>query len=514
MKFTYVFMFFLSTSVCWAQVPIMYDDVGVHDNYSYVLKTYNSMSERQIQEGLLMSKNDFKGVNDIEPIPVILNQDQSMRLQAGTKQLARLYKAFYADINLGESARIYQSNILSTSDVSLYMNSQSSSPTLINPNFMVATDLILHKNNFYLIEAGVTSYAGGIGDMQLARDSFFKSYPKYWPLELMSKGNPIDFYNELEKVYAEDNINSGAKVLLQHHSSVLPNGYGPKKNRILNIFREMGFKDVTVELSGLVSRDSPNALVKIKDDIYVVNSRTLELERIGFVHLDMQSSFLKHKIPLNMLITAHNKGRLRLNISPGAENLSNKHLLTVLEKLSYFYLNEELIFKVPSTVNLKDYTDAELLKTFQDPNLVKNFVFKSLHGRGGEDVYLGTDLTHEFVIKDGTLVPNKKYEKIINHILHRKDYFIRQEHISLPEKLGKAFDLRTFGYINSKDTVASSVIPWSRSAPVGEKTNLTGRYGKASQNAVFILGDEFLKSGRFLLNSIKSKCSSLFSRGH
>lgn len=441
-------LFSLST---WGQV---FDETkNLSEQYGAVLEVYNNLSPSRREEIRDATAAKIGGVSAIHPMPFVLSHEDNKLLHEGTRQISNAVRLFFEDHFSNRRSysgqNVIDENVLKAVLDSHRSVSQVGGPVLPGSTaLIVGPDIVRTQDGFRLLEVNVAGWMGGLSTMSLLNNSLVESAPEYKEL-FKNAPQAAGFY----------------EALADHYQSMLRPG---EVGIVIAAETSNAFEKALQKRGFLIMRDAPQ--VQEREGRLWISTPQGE-KALGVVHLDIEASSLLYSQNGKAINDAYLTGKLHLSTPPHAEILMDKRLLPYIGRMIEFYLKEKpIITPPPSKILTVELLDRML------PNIEK-YVIKMGLGRGGQSVYLGPQLA-----KNPSLIQHLR-----NQIQNSPGPIaIIQEMAVIGTRDGMQTDVRPITYVDKNKTLTTPV-PWSRSSLVGEKSNVTGRYGSSTQNAVLVL---------------------------
>ncbi len=291
--------------------------------YKNFRQIYDSYSP---EEKLALEKKgfiDFQKDNALLPFPRILSQEEAEILQKGVAQRGLALQAFLKDYYSGKNtfikAGIIPKEVL---DRIIQRHGEEEWITFIRPqhlNFWYGPDIIRAppdlKNpkipQFRIVEDN-TDFIGGIGDLELAKESLQKNIPGYQ--KYINSPDPKKYYDELaESYFKRAKKYGGIPVMVIYPDKITADN---EDNRMKKIFEDRGIKVVEIDPYTNNTRKIPR-LETDKEGVWLIEKGKKNIKRIkvGYIAGNMNVQDFEPTHPANR--------RYRI-ISAAREALENK----------------------------------------------------------------------------------------------------------------------------------------------------------------------------------------------
>ena len=444
---------FLTTN-CFAQTEApSFDEIHVlRDQYANPVTIFQQFSPNrlaQIRESTLAS---LSGISAVHPLPYVLSDEENRVIRKGAYQISNAVRLFFEDHFSGRRTYVHQ-NIIPQEVMAAILSSYPHIPLdrkIISGStaLVVGPDIVRTPEGFRLLEINVAGWMGGISTTSRLVPALLQAAPEYSDL-FKKSARAESFYDNLANYYK---ILLGAEqvgvVIAAETSNALEVGLAKHGFTILSDGTKLEFRDGKIFLETQTGT-----------------------KQVGFIYLDMKASSLPSTPWGKEIVEAYFSGQVKLSTPPQAEILMDKRFIPYISRMIEFYLNEKPIIPAPRTEILTLEKFEKLLPE------IKNYVIKFAIGVGGEEVFMGPEIAEDL--------------NLVQHIREKLSSesavsAIVQQMATIGTRAGVQADIRPITYVDSQVTLTSP-LPWSRSAAVGKKSNITGRFGSSTQNAVLIL---------------------------
>jgi hypothetical protein len=283
----FLFWTVLSSTLIFASEDY-YDEIRnngeIREAYEDVMPIVDEMDPKERSKFLKVSRKLFANDNSLYFIPRIVEKSEFDHIKAGVEQRGRAIHAFLKDYY--SNGQIWKKiippvvleNIIARSFEQDYKG-------LVNPekiSFMYGPDLIKSKNGTWHVIEDNPGYIGGVGDLIKAREILFKLKPEFKEV-FSSLEDPKEFYEKLVKDF-KSKAKGGEVVFIG-----IPPYPDNEDKRIQSILKSLGVIVVT-----------PNTQWQIeivKKNAYIVNEKTKEKKKVGFVWLGEEHWLVDYSHP-------------------------------------------------------------------------------------------------------------------------------------------------------------------------------------------------------------------------
>jgi len=507
-------------------------------HYEEVLKVYSGLSAKQKKQFDANSFKDFKGDNALDPFPRLLPLSEYNELRRGVEQRGTALRMFLQEYYAGGSSWT-QVIPKSTVERIISRSGESKFKGKLKPetiSFPYGPDIIRTPKGGWAVIEDNPGYIGGIGDLGIAKDSLLQNMPEYKDA-IPLVHNPDEYYQSIVARARARSVNEGQVVLLMrppypdfedsriakhfHDLGVIPvtpmtgrklvvksdavylstpskTGALPKEERVGFVIMDSEHKwiDAThpaaretlrlAEIQGIVEDEDPKWTGKLRAAL-TPDPKTgmIDMKKVRAAGAEWQldlAEFRRTGVP--GLVTAMMDGTVATNYSPGVDFIGDKEFYTYVDELVRHYLKEE-----PTVTNLRTYRlaevkpdgttalNAKLMDEFFTKGQYKDFVFKTVDGRGGDGVWIGPKMSPAEAFEVAEKIRKSPESFIAQKYTHlsviqplRKKSFFRK-----PEE-GRIVDLRLITDVGPNDIYVTRT-PWGRGVPLGGngKVNLSDR---------------------------------------
>jgi uncharacterized circularly permuted ATP-grasp superfamily protein len=524
----------ISSSLLWAKETIrgydeLYDESGrLRPQYEEFYANWSRMTERQKENFLRRSREDFRGDNALDALPrVMTGAEYDQVLKPGVDQRARALRAFLEDHYSGRKAYA-RSGVLPKDAIERIISRsiESGWEGLVKPEhiaFLYGPDIIRDEKGVFRVIEDNPGFIGGVGDLRLAYEKILEHYGKN-PDKAPFR-SPEEFYRAVSESYKKRAAKFGGKAVIY-----MTKPYSDNEDiRIQRIFREYGIETVTNE--------SAKRLLVRADGVYLQHSqsRGVPLEKVGFVMMIGEHSWLDPSHPqakikaaaaeleahleeadltprlrermesmlakirdnpesvrmvdvsnlldqsslanglrdrmeaaedARGLIRASLENKVGTNYSPGVDFIGDKEFYVFVEDMIRFYLNEEPILRNIPTERFADGRTGRLNEELFNRifSNLSSWVIKKVDGRGGDAVWVGPKVKPEEI-------PALK-----ERILKQPEMFIVQAFTPLSRMGENIVDMRVISDVSHNEIIVTDT-PWGRGLPMNGngKVNLSDK---------------------------------------
>jgi uncharacterized circularly permuted ATP-grasp superfamily protein len=477
--------------------------------YDLYLKRYSSHEPSYLKD----TRAAFQGDNALDPMPRLLTTEEYETLRAGVHQRAQAILAFLKSYHSGRNS-FAQAGVIPVDlvDKIAARSGDIGFKEKVNPKtiaFLYGPDVIRDQNGEWRVIEDNLGFIGGTGDLNLAQELMFKSYPEL--AEDFKARRSDRFYETVAESYKKRAESYGGRTILY----MIPTYSADNEDqRISKIFASKGIETITPQsIQRLDIRD---------DGVYLKMPYTnapAEFEKVGFIVLNaehawvdpqhkasrvrnlmeaasnllrekktspilkerlgvllsqtdprthlpdlkkLESLLLKAGYEEDKVVKKQNRGlldaalanKVGLSYTPGVDFVGDKEMYLYIEDLIRFYLHEEPILKNIETdkFSVGSSTEVDTKKFEMVFSNLDSYVIKKVDGRGGDSVWVGPKITENEIPALKTAIETNP------------DVYIYQKYTPLSTANNNIVDLRVIADVSNQGIIVTET-PWGRGLP-------------------------------------------------
>lgn len=387
----------------------------IRSEYAGIWNIYSRFDTKAKDEFIKLSKKDFQGDNALLSLPRVMTEKEYQFLANGVAQRGRALQAFLKDHYSGQKnylkAKLIPAEVLKNIIDRSFENEVQLGNSPIE--FLYGPDIIRDPSGQFRVVEDNTGFVGGLGDLNLARESLFKRIPEY--KTFAKKGyEPEIFYQEFAaQLKTNAQKHKGIPLIINYTSALSADN---EDKRVRQIFAEQGIETFNLD----PSQDYSNKQLRLSTDknglyleYYNLKGKLQSKEKVGYVMININSEHIEPLHPFTSKRFLFNS----LKYFEDDENLSQQYKKRIQSALTLKNSKGELNYSSIKTLldKLNTKFDFDLNKTNKGIpgfwELIKNKKLGCLNAAGSEFVndkqfYIYVENLVRFYLKEEPILKN------------------------------------------------------------------------------------------------------------